>query len=264
MLEGEPRRESAGRSGARPSTTGGRRRPAPAPVRLGRPSPERPRPRSRRPGVQRVDQAELLDRGQRGAVAELDRAGAEPDRGGGGGGQREHHRGGGAGDAGVEVVLGEPVAGVAEALGLLGEVDAVAQRLGGGGAGGDRHEVEDGERGGGHGAPFLASRRAAAAPWRPQAHGGSGISRRSTGAMSDWNSSSDVPVLGVGQAAGVRVQVQHAVPELLVVAVHLVDDLLRAADQRGAALDEVLQGRRRPAAGRACCWNASWPSKTGR
>src|SRR4051812_41793622 len=45
-----------------------------------------------------------------------------------------------------------------------------------------------------------------------------------------------VAVLGVGESARVRVQVDHRVPELLVVAVHLVDDLLRAADQGGAAL----------------------------
>ena len=51
------------------------------------------------------------------------------------------------------------------------------------------------------------------------------------------------------QPARVGVQVQHGVPELLVVAVHLLDDLLRAADQRRAALDEVLQ--RREDAGRA-------------
>ena len=80
-------------------------------------------------GMQRVEQPELLDGGQRGAVPELDRAGAEPDGGGRGGGQRQHHGRGGAGHAGVEVVLGEPVAAVAEPLGLPGEVDAVAQRL---------------------------------------------------------------------------------------------------------------------------------------
>ena len=69
------------------------------------------------------------------------------------------------------------------------------------------------------------------------------MARRSTGATSDWNSSSDVAVLGVGSAPpGSALQVQHAVPELLVVPVDLLDDLLRAADQGGAALDEVLQG----------------------
>ncbi len=45
---------------------------------------------------------------------------------------------------------------------------------------------------------------------------------------------------GVGQSARVGVHMEDAVPEPLVVAVHLVDDLLRAADQGGAALDEVL------------------------
>lgn len=49
-------------------------------------------------------------------------------------------------------------------------------------------------------------------------------------------------MLGVGEPARVSVHVEHAVPELLVVAVHFVDHLLRAADQRRAALDEVLQG----------------------
>ena len=49
-------------------------------------------------------------------------------------------------------------------------------------------------------------------------------------------------MFGVGQAVPVGGDVQHLVAELLVVAVHLLDDLLRAADQRGAALDRVLQG----------------------
>lgn len=49
-------------------------------------------------------------------------------------------------------------------------------------------------------------------------------------------------MLGTGQAAGLGVQMQHAVAEPLVVAVDLVDDLLGAADQGGAALGEVLQG----------------------
>ena len=44
-------------------------------------------------GVQRVEQAELLDRGQRGAVAELYGAGAEPDGGGRGSREREDDRG---------------------------------------------------------------------------------------------------------------------------------------------------------------------------
>src|SRR5689334_1799322 len=50
-----------------------------------------------------------------------------------------------------------------------------------------------------------------------------------------------VAVLSVRQAARVGLHMEHRVPELLVIAVDFVDDLLRAADQGGAALDEVLQ-----------------------
>ncbi|GAA3310574.1 hypothetical protein GCM10020295_78030 [Streptomyces cinereospinus] len=45
------------------------------------------------PGVQGVDEAELLDRGQRGAVSELYGPGAEPDGGGGGRGQGQEDGG---------------------------------------------------------------------------------------------------------------------------------------------------------------------------
>src|SRR6202034_2599188 len=48
-------------------------------------------------------------------------------------------------------------------------------------------------------------------------------------------------VLCVAEPAGVGVQVHHAVAELLVVAVHLVDDLLRAADQSGTTGNEVVE-----------------------
>ncbi len=102
------------------------------------------------PGVQRVDQAELLYGRQRRAVPELHRAGAEPDGRGSGGGQREHDGRGGPGHPGIEVVLGEPVAGVAELLGPPGEIDAVPQGLGGGGTGRDGDEVEDPEGDAGH------------------------------------------------------------------------------------------------------------------
>ncbi len=121
-----------------------------------------------------VDEPELLDGGQRGAVAELDRAGANPDGRGRGRGEGEDDGRGRAGHARVEVVLGEPVAGVAEALGLAGKVDAVAQGLGGGAAGGDGHEVEDGERRGGHGgSPGAASPRGVRCMTRGRRAGGS-------------------------------------------------------------------------------------------
>ena len=93
------------------------------------------------PGVLGIEQAELLVRGQGGAVPHLDRPGAEPDRGRRGGGQRQHHSGEVATTTGVEVVLSEPVPGVAEPFGLLGQVDAVQQRLGRVRAGRDRDQV---------------------------------------------------------------------------------------------------------------------------
>src|SRR6185312_17072610 len=95
------------------------------------------------------------------AVPHLHRAGTEPDGGGRARREGQDDRGRGAGDTRVEVVLGEPETGVAEALGLLREVDAVAQRLPGGRPGGDRDKVKDGQRGAGH-AGFLLSQW-----WRP-------------------------------------------------------------------------------------------------
>ena len=111
-------------------------------------------------GVQGVDQAELLDRRQGGAVAELHGAGSDPDRPGRRGGQGQDDRGRGPGHAGVEVVLGVPVPRVAESLGVLGQVDAIAEGLGGGRARGDRHQVEHGERGGGHVRSFASRSQA--------------------------------------------------------------------------------------------------------
>jgi hypothetical protein len=80
-------------------------------------------------GMQRVEQPELLDRRQGRAMPELDRARAQADALGRRRDQGDQQRGGGSGDARVEVMLGEPVPGVAGLLGLAGEVDAVAQRL---------------------------------------------------------------------------------------------------------------------------------------
>jgi hypothetical protein len=107
--------------------------------------------------VQRVKQAELLDGGQGGAVPHLHRPGAEPDRRRRGGGQRQHHGRGGAGHPRVEMVLGEPVASVAEPFGLLGQVDAVPQRLGRVRPGRDRDQIQDRQRGVRH-ASFLLNR----------------------------------------------------------------------------------------------------------
>ncbi len=59
--------------------------------------------------------------------------------------QGQHQGWGGAGHAGIEMVLGDPVAQVAEVLGPSGQVEARAQRVGGGATGRDRYEIEYGE-----------------------------------------------------------------------------------------------------------------------
>ena len=115
---------TAGTSAAGASAAGTRRCLRPARAAHGAAKAEVEAPR-----VGRVEQAELLDDRQRGAVPHLHRAGTEPYRRRGGRGQGEHHGRGRARDARVEVVLGDPVAGVAERLGLPRQVHAVAQRL---------------------------------------------------------------------------------------------------------------------------------------
>jgi hypothetical protein len=81
---------------------------------------------TRKQGGQR---AELLGHHQRSVVRQHDAAGADPD----GGSPRRHvtddDGGRSAGDAGTVVVLGQPVAVIAEALGVPGEIERVAQRL---------------------------------------------------------------------------------------------------------------------------------------
>ena len=57
---------------------------------------------------------------------------------------RDHDRGRGARDARHAVVLGEPEAPVAPALGVLRQVERVAQRARRVAVGGDRREIEDG------------------------------------------------------------------------------------------------------------------------
>ena len=49
-------------------------------------------------------------------------------------------------DAGHAVMLGEPVARIAEPLGVAGQIDRFAQRIASGHAGANRGEVENRER----------------------------------------------------------------------------------------------------------------------
>ena len=146
---------------------------------------------------------------------------------------------------------------VAEPLRPLREVDAVAQGLGGVGAGliGTRSRTARG---------MVPCRLRFAATGEQEVRGGRG--RRRVGDLasqhredSDWNSSSESRCCR-REPAGVRVQVQDAVAELFVVGADLLDDLLRAADQGRAAVDGVLAVGE-DAAGRACPWSAGSPRR---
>ena len=63
-----------------------------------------------------------------------------------GGDLPDHQVGCGACDRRQIVVLGKPVTDIAQAIDMLRQVDAVAQRRSGPGARGDDGEIEDGER----------------------------------------------------------------------------------------------------------------------
>ena len=94
-------------------------------------------------GEQRRQRAELLRDRQRCVVGQHDPARADPDRRGRRRDLADQHRGGGGRDAFHVVMFGDPVARVAQPLGVLRERDAVVERLGGGAALDDGGEVED-------------------------------------------------------------------------------------------------------------------------
>ncbi len=62
-------------------------------------------------------------------IRQHDAAGPDADRRRGAGDARDQNSGGGAADARHPVVLGQPVAAVAQPLGMLREIDGVAKRL---------------------------------------------------------------------------------------------------------------------------------------
>ena len=97
-------------------------------------------------GVYAVEQSELLDDRERGAVPELDAGRADPDVRRRGGDERDHDRRRHAGHSRVEVVLRKPVPLVPEAFGLTRQVHGVAEGLGHGRAGRDGHQIQDRER----------------------------------------------------------------------------------------------------------------------
>ena len=89
----------------------------------------RPRPRSIRPGIQPAEDAEALRHLERAVVGQHHPAAAHPNPLGGRGDRAEQHLRAGAGERRGPVVLGHPVAVVAEPVGELGQVDRVPQRL---------------------------------------------------------------------------------------------------------------------------------------
>ena len=87
--------------------------------------------------------AELLGDQQRGVVRQHDAAGAEADAACAMGDMGQGDGGGGAGDPWHVVVLGHPVARIAQRLGMAGEVGGIAQRLAGVATFGHGREVEN-------------------------------------------------------------------------------------------------------------------------
>ena len=101
-------------------------------------------------GMKRRQRAELLGDDQRRVVGQHDAARADANGRGAGRDMGDHHRGRRTRDARHVVMLGEPVAVVAEALGMARQIERVLQRLGDIAAFGNRREIEYGK--GGHGA----------------------------------------------------------------------------------------------------------------
>jgi len=97
-------------------------------------------------GMQRRERAELLGDHEWRVVREHDPARAHPDRRCARGDVRDHDGGRSAGDAGRVVVLSEPEAVVSPALGVLGQVERVPQRIGRRCARNDWREVKDRDR----------------------------------------------------------------------------------------------------------------------
>ncbi|HEX3208817.1 MAG TPA: hypothetical protein VHQ91_05535 [Geminicoccaceae bacterium] len=119
-------------------------------------------------GKQRLQHLEALGDHQRRVVRQHHAAGADPDALGRGGDRPDHDLRRAARDRGQIVVLGDPVAGVAQAVRQTGEIEAVADRRGTGGRRGHEREVEHREqhfcdlaRPGGEGKPARCSRSGA-------------------------------------------------------------------------------------------------------
>ena len=115
-------------------------------------------------GKQRLQHLEALGHHQRRVVGQHHAAGADADVVRHRRDLPDHQVGRGARDRGQIVVLGKPVADIAEPIDMARQVDAVAQRRGRFGACGDDGEVEDGKRD--HGAKLVRQMRGRQRPGR--------------------------------------------------------------------------------------------------
>ncbi len=96
--------------------------------------------------IQRGQRSELLGHLQRGMIGQHDAARADTDAPGATGNMADQHGGGGTGDAGHVVVFGQPVAAVAQRIGMLGQFQHVGEGGGGVTALADRGQVKDRQR----------------------------------------------------------------------------------------------------------------------
>ena len=79
-------------------------------------------------------------------IGQHDAARTDPDRLRAAGNMSNDHRGGRARDAGHVVMLGQPVAVIAPALGVLRQIEAIPERIRGGAAFDNRRQIENRER----------------------------------------------------------------------------------------------------------------------
>ena len=106
-----------------------------------------PQPQPHAAGMERGERADLLGNDQRSVIGQHDAAAGDPDASGGGE-HLSHENGRGRGEVGHgAVVLREPVAGIAGLVGGAGQLQHLAQGIGAGAPGRDRHEIEDGQHG---------------------------------------------------------------------------------------------------------------------
>ncbi|MNT20330.1 hypothetical protein D3C72_1556360 [compost metagenome] len=101
--------------------------------------------------IERGQGAKLLGDHQGGVIRQHDAAGTQPQGAGAAGQMTYQHRGGGTGDARHVVMFRQPVAVIAPPLGVLGQIQRAAKRLGRYRPFGDGHQIEDGIGDGGHG-----------------------------------------------------------------------------------------------------------------